>query len=309
MSAGDWCVSGGTGFIGKRLLSRLGAEGARARVLTRGTRPLVFGEPFRGDLLDRASLAGLVAPGSTVVHLAYLAGADREQNLAATSHLIEACREGGARRLIHVSTAVVAGDSPDEAVSEASPCAPQNPYESVKLEIERRLLDGLEGRCEVVVLRPTAVFGPEGKNLVRLARQLMESSAGSRALRRAVLAHRRLNLVYVDTVVEAILHLARRDVAGLEDVYIVSEDDEPTNNYRDVADFLCAEWRLPPTPALPTLPPGLLKLAFAAIGKGTRTSVRTYDAQRLRRSGFVKPVPFHEGLRRFAASFSLSGSA
>ncbi|HEX8065579.1 MAG TPA: NAD(P)H-binding protein, partial [Thermoleophilaceae bacterium] len=68
-------VTGGSGFIGGRLLARLVAEGWRVRALARSERAAaavaaVGGEPVRGDLSDVASLQAGALGCEVVFHAA-----------------------------------------------------------------------------------------------------------------------------------------------------------------------------------------------------------------------------------------------
>ena len=299
-----FCLTGATGFIGRWLTSRIRAEGGSVvRTLSRRG-GLVLDGWHAGDLLARRSLEGFIPQGATVVHLAYLSDSTREQNLLAAANLAEACLQAGAVRFIYVSTAVVTGDCPDPVVTEDSLCRPTNHYEETKLAIENLLISKMAGRCELAILRPTEVYGEGGKNLLKLAQHIRTASVLVRVLKRSLLSHRRLHLVHVDNVVEAIMHLARLESARLECRYIVSEDDVPENNYGDVSDILVGEWGLPcPLGALPNLPAALLPLLFSAGTRRGRRPNQIYDCSRLLRSGYRRPVTFQQGLRLFAVGF------
>ena len=40
------------------------------------------------------------------------------------------------------------------------------------MQIDKAVLERMSSKCEVVILRPTAIFGPGGKNLLKLAEDL-----------------------------------------------------------------------------------------------------------------------------------------
>jgi uncharacterized protein YbjT (DUF2867 family) len=65
-------VTGGTGYIGSRLIPQLIARGHRVRALVReGSEGRLPGgcETVKGNPLDRSSFAGRVAPSDTFIHL------------------------------------------------------------------------------------------------------------------------------------------------------------------------------------------------------------------------------------------------
>lgn len=299
------CVTGGTGFIGRSLTRRLERENVNVRILTRQgsnasspTSPAIL--HVRGDLLDYKSLADFVQAKSVVVHLAYLSNLAGEKNLDALRNLAKACCEKGVLRFIHVSTAIVAGDVTSAVVTETTDCRPSTDYEVSKLALEALVTKQLERRCEVAILRPTCVFGPSGKNLVKLAREITSDSNIVKHLKQSLFNRRRLNLVSVENVAEAIWFLASAKTELRGEAFIVSEDDVPENNYEDVSNFLASalEIRLPRWPRLPatsTMLPAALKL----IRHSRRSPYLTYSCEKLQRAGYKKAVAFEEGLRLF----------
>src|SRR6266851_2330526 len=110
-------VTGGTGFVGRRLVEALAAEGCAVRVFTRSAAPVSTRapgvEPFAGDLLDEESLSAAVKGVSTVIHLAAsLPGsASRVElfrtNVAGTRNLAKAARAASVKLFVHGSTASV----------------------------------------------------------------------------------------------------------------------------------------------------------------------------------------------------------
>ena len=70
--ARDVFVTGGTGYIGQRLVSHLASRGHRVRVLARQSalgRVPAAATAIDGDALDAASIARALRPGDTIVHL------------------------------------------------------------------------------------------------------------------------------------------------------------------------------------------------------------------------------------------------
>ena len=99
-------VTGGSGFIGGRLVERLVGEGRPVRALARSDaaaqRVAELGaEPVRGDLGDRASLAAAAAGAEVAFHLAAHLGEwgtweDFERgNVEGTRNVLAACAEAG----------------------------------------------------------------------------------------------------------------------------------------------------------------------------------------------------------------------
>jgi dihydroflavonol-4-reductase len=164
-------VTGATGFIGGQLAARLVAQGERVRVLARDPRRVTVPgvEVVQGDLGDPASLAAAVAGVARVYHcaswIAYKAPWEQvwQVNVQGTANLLDACVAAGVRRVVHMSSVAAGGPSRDgRPVAECdAPMPLDDPYGKSKLEQERLALGYVSrGVLEVVVVRPSAVYGP-----------------------------------------------------------------------------------------------------------------------------------------------------
>jgi nucleoside-diphosphate-sugar epimerase len=295
---------GASGFIGRHLLSAGVPVGEPIRCVARDAGALAdmrgVIEVIETDMRDEARLDRCLEPGATVINLAFDRSAPAEDNLAGARALARSCERARVARLVHLSTAVVVGANRDELIDEGSRCQPVTPYESVKLAIEDALRGEIED-AELVIVRPTAVFGAGGRNLVKLASETAGEVTFRRYLRASFQGRRPMNLVSVETVCAALVHLARRRLAYERDVFIVSEDEAGSNNYRDVertlmAAFGRADYRWPPV----QVPRMVEKAVRSLAGKSRRYPHRRYRSDKLLGTGFVKPLGFDEALRRYA---------
>lgn len=145
-------ITGGAGFIGRRLAARMAAEGRPVRALVR--RPdearalLPAGvEIARGDMTDPASLRAALAGASAVVHLAARKSDESDiaaVNIGGAENLVAACRAAGVTRVINVS-------------SQATRLPVLGEYGRTKAEGDRVLrASGLA----VTTLLPSVVYGP-----------------------------------------------------------------------------------------------------------------------------------------------------
>lgn len=166
-------VTGGSGFIGGRLVERLVGEGHAVRALARSEpaaeRVAALGaEPVRGDIGDRTSLAGAATGAGVAFHLAAHLGewgpwADFERgNTEGTRNVLDACAEAGVRRFVHCGTeaALMAGE-PLVNIDESAPLRPDSraPYPATKAQAERAVRDANREGFETVALRPRLVWG------------------------------------------------------------------------------------------------------------------------------------------------------
>lgn len=300
-------VIGATGFIGNHLLKYIAANhnGAELRVLVRKNYPKVFGSNVtfvEGDILTSEGLDQLLVPGAIVFNLAFLTD-QLADNVLAAKNIIQSCSKNKVKRLIHCSTAVVAGASAEDIITENTPCQPVTVYEKTKIEVENALITLSSNEVEVVVLRPTAVFGPGGKNLLKLANTISKGFKFSNYLRSKILAYRSMNLVAVENVVTALIFLALREENLNREVFIVSDDDDLKNNYLDVENLLSTELLGPHHVNHNrkfTLTPWMLKGLFAILGRSAVNPIVKYDASKLVKFGYKKATTLDSSLKAFA---------
>jgi NADH dehydrogenase len=146
-------VTGAAGFIGRDLVDYLLSLGWNVKAFVRAGRENEIDAEERvatvsGDMCDASSLHEAIAGVGAVVHLAARKSDESdsdEVNVRGAERLIEACRKGGVRRIVNVSTQSVKlrrlGD-----------------YGRTKLEAERILH---ESGLDVTTLRPSVVYGPD----------------------------------------------------------------------------------------------------------------------------------------------------
>jgi nucleoside-diphosphate-sugar epimerase len=303
-------ITGASSFLGRALLAALPARlCSELRLLVHRERPESLPAGPRvltvaGDLLKPESLRELLVPGATVIHLAYLARPHHdEENIAAARNLIAACRDARVRRLVHCSTAVVAGNVPDDVVTDETACRPHTEYERVKYRIEQEMRDGAAGSHEIAILRPTVVFGPGGRNLMSQARRIARGSTGANLIYSALQGRRRMNLVSVHNVAAALGFLAATGGAVDRQSYIISDDRDPANNYRDVARILGRELGRGRVTGAFELPPAFLEATLRWRGRSNLNPRRVYSDDKLRAAGFVKPWSFEHALVEYAKWF------
>ena len=298
------CILGGSGFVGRRLIRQIsGIRGGSLRVLRHRRDPgLLPGiETIDGSADDPDVLEQLLRPGAVVINLVNF-GDDIEVAGRAARALADACAKARILRLVHVSTAVVVGDSASSVIDEKTPCDPATAYELAKFEVERLLMEKARDAFELVILRPTAVFGPGGRNLLAMADRLRSGGRLRRYVVACLMGRRRMNLVDVDAVVAAVRFLAAFPGKLNNRLFIVSDDDEPMNNYFDLEEQLARRLDVPghALPVVP-LPPWALRLLLRLARRPSRDPQRRYMSGELQELGFEKPRTFLAALDEFAA--------
>src|SRR5829696_6102654 len=155
-------VTGGTGYVGSRLLRRLAAEGRSVRALARRPQLLPNLEAVRGDLLTGAGLERALDGCSTAYYLVHsmepapngdFAGRDRRMAEA----FGEAAARAGVERIVYLG-----GIVPKRR--------PLSPHLGSRLEVEETLLAAVPGST---ALRASIVIGA-GSSSFRLLVRLVE---------------------------------------------------------------------------------------------------------------------------------------
>ena len=275
-------VTGGSGFIGGRLIERLRAEGIAVRALARSgasarTVAERGAEPVRGDVHDLEALRAGASGCSLAFHAAARVGdfgrrEDFERdNVDGTRNVLAACADAGVRRFVHVGTeaALLAGD-PLVNVDETAPLRPDSPalYSATKARAEQAVRDASRPGFETVVVRPRFVWGPGDTSVLPALAEAVESGrfawiGGGR---------QRTSTTHVDNAVEGLVLGARRGAGG--GVYFVT-DGAPVVFREFVTDLLAT--RGVAAPAGRSIPRPLAS-ALAAGGEALWRTLRLRGA-------------------------------
>jgi UDP-glucose 4-epimerase len=164
-------VTGGSGFIGRHVVSQLTQAGAQVRVVDLRPHQDPGVDLVQGDIADEAVLAEAFAGGfDSVVHLAAVTSVLKSleepeltfrTNVAGTALLLEAARKAGVKSLAFASTNAVTGPMKAPKITEDAVLNPLTPYGSTKAASEMLMSAYTASygvRC--VPIRLTNVYGP-----------------------------------------------------------------------------------------------------------------------------------------------------
>lgn len=171
-------VTGASGFLGAHVVRAALEAGHGVRALVRPTSRLdelrgsldhPSAERVVGDLGDPASLAAAAAGCEAVVHAAGVISLRPEDHalmrrvqVDGTRNLVGACRAAGVRRIVHASTALLAGlgDRPGRVYGEHDQLAPgAAPIAYVQTKAEAEQVVRAAG-LEAMIVAPGCLFGP-----------------------------------------------------------------------------------------------------------------------------------------------------
>jgi len=223
-------VTGGCGFIGVNLVSRLAGLGARVRILDNlslGKREDVapLGIDLRvGDIRDIAALKDACQGMDVVVHLAAHTRVvesishpelNFEINAVGTMNVLRACRDAGVKKVIFASTGGAILGEQVPPVHEGMVPRPVSPYGASKLvgEAYCSAFCGSFG-LNTVALRFSNVYGPfsyhKGSVVAQFFRNLMQKEPlviyGDGQQTR--------DFLYVDDLVDAVLLADKSETPG-----------------------------------------------------------------------------------------------
>jgi nucleoside-diphosphate-sugar epimerase len=166
-------------------------------------------EPVLCDLLDPSQVRAATEGVGAIVHCAV---GDRQATVEGTRNLLAAALASGVRRVVHLSTIDVYGRAEGIVTEEHELVRTGRAYGDSKIEAEEACLEAAAAGLDVVILRPTIVYGPFSESwTIEFAVRFRD---GDWRLPREA-CQGRCNLVYVDDLVRAaLLALDAPDVRG-----------------------------------------------------------------------------------------------
>jgi len=276
----DVLVTGGTGFIGSRLVDRLVSEGHTVRVLThRNMRDITPNKDIQylhGDVYSYRDAKKAVSGVSRVYHLAAAMSGDWNNHLdttvTGTQNILNACVENEVPHLVYVSTLNVYNASRypnsqliDESFEFEDKPEMRGSYSHAKLKAEDIVREYADKHpaLAVTILRPGLVYGANGNSFPK---DVGIRIGGKFALIMGF-GMRKLPLVHVDNLVDALIGAGNAEQRG---IYNVVDSDYPTQNQYIKAYNNCSKAHIIPV----YVPFWVFMFAFWVLEKSLRLLLR-----------------------------------
>jgi nucleoside-diphosphate-sugar epimerase len=306
-------ITGGTGFIGRKLVLRHLDRGDQVRLLSRRAKTEVDlpGDVivYQDDLATRSTNLVPFVDGADILY--HCAGEIRildrmyAVHVEGTTRLANAAA-GKIGHWVQLSSAGVYGTHCRGVVTEETPENPVGIYEGTKVHADHIVIDGSgQGKFTCTILRPSNVFGPAMRN--RSLFQLIETVDASRFFflgKPGAVA----NYIFVDNVVDALLRCGITERAKGR-IYNLSDHctiEEMIKNIAQSLDKPTPRFRLPESP---------VRLFARMLGKVPRfpltesrvnalTSRVVYACQRIQDElGYRHPVSLDAGFRELVEAW------
>jgi dihydroflavonol-4-reductase len=228
-------VTGGTGFIGGRVIDALLRHGHEVVALVRSPERATHLRDrgttvVAGDVTDAESVRAAINGADTVFHIAayYALGVDDRDamfrtNVGGTENVLTATRDAGTPKVVYCSSQAALGGGPPGSVGDETrehSGAFGSVYEESKWRAHQAARDHAAKGLDVVSVMPCAVYGPDDVSFLGVLLRLY-------AKRRLLVCSFRdstVSWVHVDDVADGIVRAAENGRPG-ED-YVLGGDNE-----------------------------------------------------------------------------------
>jgi nucleoside-diphosphate-sugar epimerase len=315
-------VTGGGGFLGRAIVSRLVERGDHVRNLARNFYPELEAmgvDQIQGDISDSKTVARACANRTIVYHIAakpppWGRYEDYHQtNVVGTQNIIDSCLDQDPSRLIFTSTPSVVHNSKDiEGADESMPYPKKfsSHYAKTKALAEQLVVKAAGNKLKTIILRPHKIWGPgDNQILTRLV-------ARAKELRQIGDGQNLIDVTYIDDAADAHILAADRlredpDLSG--NIYFISQG-EPVLSWYMVNEFLKAAGCSPVKKSVPFRIAWVIGASMELIYKFLHLSKEPYITRFLaetvalsnwfkidaakRDLGYAPKISTDEGLRR-----------
>jgi len=218
-------VTGGAGFIGRRVVRALLQEGYPVTVVDQQAFPDPAVRSVTGDLCDPGVCESAVTEDtSTIIHLAAITSvlksvddpvATHRLNVDVTARLLELSREHNVESFLLASTNAVTGNVGDAVITEGTVLRPLTPYGATKAAAEMLLFAysnsyGIRGAA----IRFSNVYGPGMEAKDSFIPRLMRAARDGHGVEVRGDGTMKRDIVHVDDLIQGIFAIWRSGHTG-----------------------------------------------------------------------------------------------
>tara|TARA_E500000178_G_scaffold350443_2_gene409429 strand:+ start:23740 stop:24639 length:900 start_codon:yes stop_codon:yes gene_type:complete len=288
---------GSNSFIGKNFISENNKYHIKAVSRSSERTKNKNIEFIKCESFTKNNLKQIFENGDIVINCVYGASNENERII---ENIILAANHCKIAKLIHISSAVVAGHQENKYIDEEAKCLPITNYQKLKYKLEKLLLNS-NLTCKLIILRPTAVFGEGGLNLVKNLEEIKNKSILKNILKFLILGNRQMHLVTIKNIVESIKFVIDTDFDKQKELFIVSQDDDPNNTYKNI---YINSYKLIHNLDISflkifILPKSILLLIFKIFRKRYEEIFTTYSSKKIKLAGFIFKEQLLYGLKDF----------
>jgi nucleoside-diphosphate-sugar epimerase len=263
-------VTGGTGFIGSRVVERLRDRGDEVVVLARSPEKAagLGAEVVQGDLSDADAIRRGMEGCDAAFHIAAdyrvgMATSKRESmfdaNVRGTERVLKAAEDAGVKRIVYVSTVNAFGNTNGQTVDESYQRDESDGfvsyYDETKYLAHKMALDHAAAGAPIVIVQPGVVYGPGDHALIG---QFIDQASKGKMPAKAF-PEMGINAVFVDDVADGIM--LAHDKGEVGESYVLGGELTTQGELIDKAAEIGGK-----KPPRITVPPVLLK-AMIPVGR------------------------------------------
>ena len=317
-------VTGGTGFIGGRLIRRLRERGDEVVALVRSAAKASDlrdqgVELVEGDLASEQAIRDGVQGCDAVFHVAalYKVGIPASQredmwdsNVRGTERVLDAASDAGVSRIVYVSTVVVFGNTRGQVVDESYTRNGDeflSCYDETKFRSHQVALDRIAKGAPIVIAQPGGVYGPGDHS--EIGNIIDQTRSGKMKL--LMFPETGFNLVHVDDVADGILRVYDRGKVG--ESYVlggqIAKMRELIEQVAEISGRKAPQRELPPAAMKVAIPIGPLVGRILGFPPNLRELIRTSEGvtywatdEKARRELGYAPRDLDTGLRQTLAA-------
>ena len=263
-------VTGGTGFIGSRVVKRLRARGDDVVVLARSPEKAagLDAEVVQGDLGDADAIRRGMEGCQAAFHIAadYRVGMPKskqesmyDSNVRGTERVLDAAADAGVAKIVYVSTVNAFGNTNGQVVDETYTRDEGDGfvsyYDETKYLAHKLAKDRAAAGAPVVIVQPGVVYGPGDQAIIG---QFIDQASKGKMPAKAF-PDMGINAVFVDDVADGIMLAHDKGVPG--ESYVLGGELTTQGELIDKAAAIGGK-----KPPRMTVPPLLLK-AMIPVGR------------------------------------------